>query len=67
MVDKPVPVYLKKKRSTYHLKSFKIVPGEETLKMGWVVKKSVFSFLNVLISIKLHSCSKQIYFSINIY
>ena len=39
----------------------------ERLKTGWVVKKSVFSFLNALISTKLHSCSKLIYFAINIY
>ena len=36
-------------------------------KMGWVFKKSVFSFFNALISTKLHSCSKPIYFTINIY
>ena len=57
----------KKKLSTYHWKSFESVPGEERLKMGWVVKKSVFSFLNALSSTKLHSCSKPIYFAINIY
>ena len=28
--------------STYHWKSFESVPGEEGLKMGWVVKKSDF-------------------------
>ena len=33
---------------------------------GWI-KKSVFSFLNALISTKLHFCSKPIYFATNIY
>ena len=59
VVDKPVPVY--------HWKSFQSVSGEERLKMGWVVKKSVFSFLNALVSTKIHSYSKPVYFAINIY
>ena len=59
-------VYLKK-AVDLHWKSFESVPGEERLKMGWVVKKLVFSFLNALISTKLQSCSKPIYFAINIY
>ena len=53
--------------STYHWKSFESVHGEERLKVRWVVKKSVFSFLNALISTKLHFCSKPIYFAINMY
>ena len=65
MVDKPVPIYLKK--AVDLPLEIESVPGEERLKMGWVVKKSVFSFLNALISTKLHSCSKPIYFAISIY
>ena len=51
MLDKPVPVYLKK-AVDLHCKSFESVHGETRLKMGWVVEKSVFSLLNALFSIK---------------
>ena len=54
VVDKPVPVYLKK-AVDLPFESFESVPVEERLKMGWVVKKSGFSFLNRLISTKLYS------------
>ena len=56
----------KKKLSTYHWKSFESVPGEERLKMGWVVKKSVFFFLNALISTKYIIIVSQ-YISLSIY
>ena len=70
VVDKSVPVYLKKKKkklSTYHCKLFESAYGDTKLKMGRVVKKSVLSLLTALISAKMHSCSKLIYFAINIY
>ena len=40
---------------------------EDIQEMGWVVKKSVFSFLNALILTKIHSYSKLIYFVISIF
>ena len=65
MVDKPVPVDLK--NAVDLPLEIKSVYGEETLKMGWVVKKSVFSFLNALPSTKKHPYSKPIYFAISTY
>ena len=46
MVDKPVPVYLKKDVDLpLEIES---VHGKERLKMGWGLNKSVFPFLNAL-------------------
>ena len=61
---------LEKRLLTYHCKLFESACGETRLKMGWVgwvVKKSVLSLLTALILAKMHSCSKLIYFTINIY
>ena len=54
--------------SSYLYISFESARGETKLKMGWVVKKMIFSFLTVLNLAKMHSASKLIYFAlINIY
>ena len=67
MVDKRVPVYLKKKLFAYLWKSGESVHGETRLKIGEVVKKSDFSLLNALISTELHFSSKPRYFATHIF
>ena len=51
---------------TYQYFSFESVHGEAMLKMGWVVKKWIFSLLNGNKSVKMHSDGKLIHLAINI-
>ena len=66
-ISSPLSLRLRwaKKLPTYHWKSFESMHGETMLKMGWMVKNSGFSLLNVLISTKILIVSQ--YISLTVY
>ena len=67
VADNSLPVYLKTKLWTYHYILSDSVHGEAMLKIGWIVKNSIYSLLSALNLARLHSDSKLIYlFAIHI-